>query len=1054
MSSSPLAFPGAEGYGASTVGGRGGQVLTVTNLNDSGVGSLRWALEDVSGPRTVVFAVSGTIHLDSQILISNPFVTIAGQTAPGDGITLEAARIRVKADEVIIQGLHFRPGDQPSDPDSDSWDGLMIGTTDFTVHNVVVDHNTFEWAVDENLSINGSVDGVTISNNIIAQGLSNSIHPKGEHSKGLLISNWDQLDPTADRNITVIGNLFAGNEQRNPEVRAGQNIEIINNLIYDYGLANHAVALGGGANGTLATTVNVIGNVLVAGPDTNHDNTPPISVTTMGAGSSVYLFDNIWSLLATDAAGNQSQTKIAWDDGGLKYVTTTAGFGSGALIIDSSAVADYVLANAGAGAGHLDPTDSALIAAVRAGAAVMVDSVAQAGGYPAFGPAVAPTDSDGDGMPNWFEDLYGFNSRVADNNGDSDHDGYTNLEEYLDGLIGGVTLTAARPLLTVVAVDGLSDTLVFGADAFTTGRVVVGFDPSEGDRIDLTALLTAYDPSTDVLSDFLQVTPFDGGEIIAIDRDGAGSQYVMTFVAELVGTPAFFYQTSLITSPLTAFVDLLGDAAGNTLKGSAAADRLLGLAGADTLMGGAGADWLEGGAGADKLDGGAGADVMIGGADSDTYYVDNVGDAVVELTGGGTADMVYAAISYILGAEVENLALTGSAAINGTGNELANKLTGNGAANTLDGGAGDDQLSGGAGDDRLFGGAGADKLDGGAGADAMIGGDGNDSYVVDNAGDSILEVAGGGSDSVTASISYVLGAELETLSLSGSAAINGTGNDLGNKITGNSGANILDGGAGDDQLYGGSGVDKLIGGVGNDKLDGGAGADTLIGGAGNDSYVVDDSGDLITELAGGGTDTVTASASYVLSAEIETLTLSGSAAINGTGNAQANRITGNSADNILDGKAGNDTLSGGAGHDRLIGGSGFDQLTGGADADTFVFGANEANLSTGALDTITDFQVGLDHIDLANVSGALAASAFAAVWLNTTSYAAALTKAQAVMTAGHQTAVFVAGQKDGWLFFNTDTNPLPDQAVLLKGLGFASQLAFDTGHHFDIDGII
>jgi Ca2+-binding RTX toxin-like protein len=379
---------------------------------------------------------------------------------------------------------------------------------------------------------------------------------------------------------------------------------------------------------------------------------------------------------------------------------------------------------------------------------------------------------------------------------------------------------------------------------------------------------------------------------------------------------------------------------------------------------------------------------------------------------------------------------------------------GNAAANVLDGGLGDDQLSGGAGDDHLFGGAGTDKLDGGAGADVMAGGDGNDTYTVDNAGDVVAELPGGGTDGVNASISYTLTAEVENLTLTGLAAINGTGNGLANKINGNAAANILDGGAGDDQLYGGSGADTLYGGAGNDKLDGGGGADLMAGGAGNDTYVVDNSADKIIELAGGGTDAVTASASYVLSAEIETLTLAGTAAINGTGNSLANKITGNGADNILDGGAGADTLLGGAGHDRLIGGAGADQLTGGADADVFVFATGDAPLSTGALDTITDFQVGLDQIDLSGVTSPLAASAFAAVWLNTTSYAAALSKAQAVMSAGHQTAVFIAGQKDGWLFFNTDANPLPDQAVLLKSLGYSTQGGFDAGHHFDINGII
>ncbi|MDB5431758.1 MAG: Hemolysin-type calcium-binding region [Caulobacter sp.] len=1054
MSSTTLAFQGVEGYGAATVGGRGGQVLTVTNLNDSGAGSLRWALEDVSGPRTVVFAVNGVIHLDTQILIQNDYVTIAGQTAPGDGITLEGSRIRVKADEVIIRGMHFRPGDGETGQDPADRDGLMIGTTDFTIRNVVVDHNSFEWATDENLSLNGSMDGVTISNNIIAEGLSNSLNPKGEHSKGLLLSNWDQLDGAADINISILRNLFAGNEQRNPEVRAGQNVEILNNYIYDAGLSGRIIAIGGGSEGVLATTVKIVGNVMASGLDSRPDDRAPISVSDMGAGSSIYLADNLWSDLSVDAAGNQDQTLLAWDDGGLKYVVAAASFGSGATILDSQDVAGYVLAHAGANPGARDTVDAYVVAAALQGAPLIVDTVDQAGGYPSVEAVRAAVDTDLDGMPNWFEDLYGFNSKVADNNGDSDHDGYTNIEEYINGLIDGVALIPARPLLTVLPLDGHNDTLVFGADALILGRVVVGFDPNEGDRIDLTALLGDYDPAADNLSDYLQITQFGGAQIIAVDRDGVGGQYVMTFVAELVDTPDFFTQTTIIASTANAFKDVVGDIAGNTLKGATTADRLLGLAGADTLMGMAGADWLEGGAGADKLDGGAGDDVMIGGADNDTYTVDSTGDVVVELAGGGDIDLVNAGVDYVLGAEIENLNLTGTAAIDGTGNTLANKIIGNAASNTIDGGLGDDLLSGGAGDDRLYGGAGVDKLDGGLGADLMIGGQGGDAYVVDNVGDVISELADGGVDTVNASVSYTLTAELETLILSGTAAINGTGNGLDNKIAGNAAANVIDGGAGDDQLTGGDGADRLIGGLGNDKIDGGLGADAMIGGAGNDSYVVDNAADTITELANGGSDTVSATASWVMSLEIETLTLGGTGAINGTGSAQANKITGNGAANLLDGKAGDDALSGGAGADKLTGGAGFDALTGGADADTFIFANGDAALTTGTSDTITDFLVGTDHIDLAGVSGKLAASAFSSVWLSGATYASALAKAQAIMTAGHQTAVFIAGAKDGWLFWNTDSNPLPDQVVLLKGLGFASQAGFDSGHHFTIDGII
>jgi Ca2+-binding RTX toxin-like protein len=232
-------------------------------------------------------------------------------------------------------------------------------------------------------------------------------------------------------------------------------------------------------------------------------------------------------------------------------------------------------------------------------------------------------------------------------------------------------------------------------------------------------------------------------------------------------------------------------------------------------------------------------------------------------------------------------------------------------------------------------------------------------------------------------VSWTLGAFVENLTLTGTAAINGTGNALANRITGNAAANVLDGGDGNDTLTGGVGADTLIGGegddalsgggdadsllggAGNDRLDGGAGADAMFGGAGNDSYTVDDIGDLVDETDGlgndaGGIDTVSSSVSWTLGAFVENLTLTGTAAINGTGNALANRITGNAAANVLDGGDGNDTISGGVGADRLAGGFGLDSLSGGADADTFVF----TSLFAGR-DTITDFVSGIDILEFA-----------------------------------------------------------------------------------------
>ena len=525
-------------------------------------------------------------------------------------------------------------------------------------------------------------------------------------------------------------------------------------------------------------------------------------------------------------------------------------------------------------------------------------------------------------------------------------------------------------------------------------------------------------------------------------------------------------------------VVVLGGSAADVITGSAGTDVLQGNGGTDTLNGGGGDDNLSGGTGDDILDGGTGADTMAGGADNDTYVVDNAGDVVTEAASAGTdlvqssvdyalgdnlenltltgaaivgsgnalnntivgnaqdneldggggddtmagglgndtydvdsigdvvtegadagSDLVRASVSYSLSANVENLTLTGLGNIDATGNELANALTGNAGNNQLDGGAGVDTMAGGLGDDTyvvdvtgdvvtegddagtdlvrasasytlsanvenltltgtadidgtgnalanvLTGNDGANLLDGGFGADTMAGGLGNDTYVVDNAGDVVTEAAAGGTDTVESSISYALGLNVENLTLTG-GAIYGTGNDDANVITGNALDNELDGGSGDDTLAGGDGSDTLTGGIGSDTLDGGAGADLLIGGSGNDTYFVDDAGDIVSESGGPGIDAVFASINYTLGSNVENLTLTGEGNLNGTGNGLANTITGNAGDNLINGKLGNDTLTGGGGN------------------DSFVF--DTAPNGTTNVDQVTDFGVGNDVFNLAH----------------------------------------------------------------------------------------
>ncbi|WP_062207316.1 type I secretion C-terminal target domain-containing protein [Aureimonas sp. AU12] len=980
MSNELLAFEGAEGYGAHTAGGRGGQIVKVTNLNDSGVGSLRWACENVDGPRIVVFEVSGAIELKSQILIENPNITIAGQTAPGDGITIEDGRIRVKTSEVIIQGMKFRPGDDADGQPVADRDGLMVGTTDFTIKNVVIDHNTFTWGVDENLSLNGYMQDVTVSNNIIAEGLSKSVHTKGEHSKGLLVSNWEGTDGGLSSNITITKNLMADNMDRNPEVRAGQNIEIVNNYIYNYGRSERGIAIGGGTNGTLETTVHVIGNVLDPGLSTVGSR-KPIMLSAMGEGSGVYLEDNLFTPMKTDENGNQTQTALISEKGLKTGLSDTHLFGgSNVIILDSQNVINHVLTNAGANPYSRDTVDTRIINEALTGTGTIVNSVAEAGGKAVNVSVAAARDTDGDALPDWFEDIFGMDAKTADSQKDSDGDGYDNISEYIQGLLTGFTLSVTKQVAHVAATAGKADTFAFLDTKHAT--FVTGFNIAEGDMLNFGGVLPKFAlPGANLngadLADFVEMTRANGNTIISIDRDGAGSLYTMEFVVELVGVDITYLQqnaaqvfrfAAAVTAPVVSGLTIEGTDGDDRLAGTGKDDILWGRDGNDRLSGGIGADTLEGGNGNDQLDGELGADWMAGGSGNDAYVVDDIDDRISETAADGSdtggMDTVRASVSYALADNVERLILTGSNAIDGFGNAGVNELTGNDGANKLYGEAGNDTLRGMGGNDQLFGGSGNDLLDGGTGADRMEGGAGDDVYSVDNAGDAVIETLAdgsdaGGNDRVTASVDFVLGAGIENLTLMGAASI-GTGNGLDNRIMGNANANILSGEAGDDMLSGGDGRDLLFGGAGNDRLDGGTGADVMTGGAGNDTYTVDNIADIAIETsAADGVDTVMSSVSYRLGTYVENLTLSGTAAIDGTGNALVNRLIGNVAANVLDGGAGDDSISGDAGNDTLLGGDGNDKLDGGTGSDRMEGGnGNDIYYVDGVGDTVVESSAG------------------------------------------------------------------------------------------------
>jgi pectate lyase len=408
--SAPSAFPSCEGFGCATLGGRGGRVIHVTNLNDSGHGSLRAALS-ASEPRIVVFDTGGTITLLSSLRIKNPYVTVAGQTAPGGGVQLkmdpsqDSGLVDINTHDVVIRGVKLRQG-----PHTMVDAAIPIEATD--AHNVVIDHNSIYWATDENVTLYNQATNVTVSWNIIAEGLSRSTHYENEHSRGLFVSG-DDAGPTS-----VHHNLMAHNMRRNPEGSQHQVMDIRNNVIYNPGTHQTLISDKRDNVGT-----NWVGNFYKAGPSTVSDQ----EMEGHHAGGSpvpVYAHGNMRS---NDQPARLNRIAQSWrvsSPAPTPRVTTTSA---------REAYTD-VLANAGARAQGVDAVDARLLIDVKNGTGRIIHDPSEVGGWPTLDAGVAPVDSDHDGMPDTWESARGLNSLVDDSARDEDSDGWTNIEEYINGL--------------------------------------------------------------------------------------------------------------------------------------------------------------------------------------------------------------------------------------------------------------------------------------------------------------------------------------------------------------------------------------------------------------------------------------------------------------------------------------------------------------------------------------------------------------------------------------------------------------------------------------------
>ena len=412
------AFPGAEGFGSTTPGGRGGRVIAVTTLDDAGPGSFRAACE-ATGPRIVVFRVAGTISLRHAITVREPFLTIAGQTATGDGICLRGYPFGIATHDVVVRYLRSRLGDETS-KEADCID-LLHGARD-----CIIDHCSATWSIDECLSLSGDVQNCTIQWCIIGESLRQSQHKKGAHGYGSL--------SRANGPISWHHNLWIHNDARNP--RLGDNygkppfptFDVRNNVIYDFGGMATGLTQGN-------LKVNYVANVIRPGPDSKGN--API-VTGGKSDMQFYIQDNLLE-------GNEALTRdnsrffTAVEFEGRRQVKTVASpFPAPAVTtVAANDLIAFVLAEVGANRPVRDAVDARLVEHVRTRTGHMINSQKDVGGWPDLKSGLVPRDTDGDGIPDEWETSHGLNPKDrSDGSVRRNREGYTNVEEYLNSLAG------------------------------------------------------------------------------------------------------------------------------------------------------------------------------------------------------------------------------------------------------------------------------------------------------------------------------------------------------------------------------------------------------------------------------------------------------------------------------------------------------------------------------------------------------------------------------------------------------------------------------------------
>lgn len=563
-----LAFPGADGMGRFAKGGRGGVVFQVTNLQDAGPGSLRACVE-APGPRTCVFTVAGDIFLQSELDVTSPFLTVAGQTAPGQGIQLRHGNntrngFSIEVGDVVIRHLKIRLG--PTVTDSDIPNCFQIGPVNGSFPtDVIFDHISCSFTTDQALAINSPSDRLSITNSIFAYSLHDSTHPQGKHSKG---PNFRGCG------VSMIGSLISNHQIRNPNNTCGYDdgstsrngagpsgeVEFRNNVVF-----NGQQAFYDYFNGRGESWSNLIGNVFVRGPNTLNkligtlphgiyavDAWDQTSRTTMSGTTDrqhLCLQDNIGVGLPTNLDGGEALNGVLNPNDAHLVASTDcinnpvgrAGDIRGVTgpVIASGAVEAAVRENAGAFHWNRDTLDARIVSELAARIGDIIDHPSEVGGWPVMASGTPYADADGDGMPDPWETTYGLNpANASDRNLDQDGDGFTNLEEFLsDRARDQVGMGNGAPPPPVISVS--APTLVMeGTNASACGapytEILVTFTRT-GDLSGASSVLfdTGAGPSpsassTDLCASFQTGAPinFAAGESVKtatrrVRRDGA-----------------------------------------------------------------------------------------------------------------------------------------------------------------------------------------------------------------------------------------------------------------------------------------------------------------------------------------------------------------------------------------------------------------------------------------------------------------------------------------------------------------------------------------------------